>query len=188
MPLLLMPCRNIIHLTDDSLTHCAYLLSSLLCFFALMPLFLCIIYSLLWKKMTGMCSCKVVCNLTFERCTSPSSSSPPTPRIFRLLRRLIKSVWLCFFIRGGWGLDVMVHTPDKETEWDCVKRIISVTTPLSKADMSLQHILEEVSTSLQIIPLRTWLMQHSYITQVYTNTNTWSLPFKSDWKQEADVL
>lgn len=56
------------------------------------------------------------CNLTFERCTSPSSSSPPTPRIFRLFRRLIRSVWLCFFIRGGWGLDAMAYTPDREVQ------------------------------------------------------------------------
>lgn len=62
------------------------------------------------------------CYLTFERCTSPSSSSPPTPRIFRLFRRLIRSVWLCFFIRGGWGLDVMVHTPDREVEIDVGKQ------------------------------------------------------------------
>lgn len=55
-------------------------------------------------------------NLTFERCTSPSSSSPPTPRILRLFRRLIKSVWLCFFISGGWGLDAMVQTWHKRGE------------------------------------------------------------------------
>ncbi len=39
--------------------------------------------------------------LTFDLCTSPSSSSPPTPRILRVLSRLTRSVWLCFFIRGG---------------------------------------------------------------------------------------
>lgn len=38
---------------------------------------------------------------TLERCTSPSSSSPPTPRILRVFRRLTRSVWLCFFMRGG---------------------------------------------------------------------------------------
>lgn len=63
-------------------------------------------------------------NLTFDRWTSPSSSSPPTPRIFRLFKRLIKSVWLCFFIRGGWGLEAMIHTSRQKTEDNLEKKKI----------------------------------------------------------------
>lgn len=45
--------------------------------------------------------------LTLERWTSPSSSSPPTPRILRVFNLLTRSVWLCFFISGGGCLAAM---------------------------------------------------------------------------------
>lgn len=48
-----------------------------------------------------------LCPLTFERWTSPSSSSPPTPRILRVFSLLTRSVWLCFFISGGGCLAAM---------------------------------------------------------------------------------
>lgn len=60
--------------------------------------------SLFHHYCTGASLCAA---LTFERWTSPSSSSPPTPRILRVFSLLTRSVWLCFFISGGGCLAAM---------------------------------------------------------------------------------